>query len=97
MYDALGYDITTLFFVRGDIRAPVDEVVLPLLPFTRPESYEYGTSVSQIGAPTCWCVVLPADVTATTAAKTTSSSRLVTMMLDMVVDLIVGASRPRGK
>ena len=92
MYDALGYDITTLFFVRGD-----REVLLPLLPFTRPESYEYGTSVSQIGAPTCWCVALPADVTATTAAKTTSSSRLVTMMLDMVVDLIVGASRPRGK
>ena len=90
MYDALGYDITTLFFVRG----ADDEVVLP---FTRPESYEYGTSVSQIGAPTCWCVALPADVTATTAAKTTSSSRLVTMMLDMVVDLIVGASRPRGK
>lgn len=52
MYDASGYDITTLFFVRGDIRAD-DEVVLPLLPFTRPESYEYGTSVSQIGAPTC--------------------------------------------
>ena len=80
MYDALGYDITTLFFVRAR------EVVLPLLPFTRPESYEYGTSVSQIGAPTC-CrrVALPADVTATTDAKTTSSSRLVTMMLDIIM------------
>ena len=81
MYDALGYDITTLFFVRGD--GADDEVVL-LLPFTRPESYEYGTSVSQIGAPTCCWVAPPADVTATTDATTTSSSRLVTMMLDMV-------------
>ena len=83
MYDALGYDITTLFFVRAR------EVVLPLLPFTRPESYEYGTSVSQIGAPACcWRVALPADVTATTDAKTTSSSRLVTMMLDIMADLM---------
>jgi hypothetical protein len=102
MYDALGYDITTFFVVRDDRADEVEVLLLLLLLFAliRTESYEYGTSVSQSGAPQsappiCCCVALPVDdVAATTVvapATSRSSSRLVMMMMMMLdmVDLIV--------
>jgi hypothetical protein len=61
--------------------------LLLLLVVIRPESYEYGTSVSQIGAPpSSWAAP---DVTAADATTTSSnSSNRLVMKLDMV-DLIV--------
>ena len=84
MYDALGYDITTFFVVRDDRADEVEVLLLLLLLFAliRTESYEYGTSVSQSGAPQS-APPIP--------ATSRSSSRLVMMMMMMLdmVDLIV--------